>query len=244
VSGVEATTVELPGARAVFSTRVGGVSEGPFESLNVGILTADPEERVRENRGRLAGEVGIDPPQVAMGWQEHGTELCEWNGPPDEALAGFAHPGAQLPRVDGHITESPGVGLLVLVADCYPVALAAEGKAAMLHCGWRGLAGGILEAALKRFEGATPAAAVGPGIGRCCFEVGEEVLEQFADHDGVADGRMLDLRKVISQKLAAAGVERVEHVDHCTSCRRELYFSHRRDHGVTGRQSGMVVLDA
>jgi YfiH family protein len=223
---------------------VGGVSEGPFESLNVGILTADPEERVRENRGRLAAEVGIEPGRVAMGWQEHGTELCEWDGPPAEALAGFAYPGAQLPRVDGHVSTSPGVGLLVLVADCYPVALAAEGRVAMLHCGWRGLAGGILDAALKRFDGAQPAAAVGPGIGQCCFEVGEEVLERFSDLDGVADGRMLDLRAVISQKLAAAGVERVEHVDRCTSCHPELYFSHRRDDGVTGRQSGMVVLDA
>jgi YfiH family protein len=146
--------------------------------------------------------------------------------------------------VDGHITTTAGVGLLVLVADCYPVALAADGQVAMLHCGWRGLAGGILEAALKRFDGATVAAAVGPGIGQCCFEVGEEVLERFSDHDGLADGRMLDLRAVISQKLAVAGVEQVEHVDHCTSCRRDLYFSHRRDDGVTGRQSGMVVLDA
>ena len=87
-------------------------------------------------------------------------------------------------------------------------------------------------------------AAVGPGIGRCCFEVGPEVLARFEDYEGVADGRMLDLRAVIAQKLAAAGVERVEHVDHCTSCRPELYFSHRRDRGVTGRQAGLAVLDA
>ncbi|HEY8771043.1 MAG TPA: laccase domain-containing protein, partial [Thermoleophilaceae bacterium] len=104
--------------------------------------------------------------------------------------------------------------------------------------------GGILERALERFDGEPPAAAVGPGIGQCCFEVGEEVLAEFSDLDGVADGRMLDLRAVIAQKLAAAGVERVEHVDHCTSCRADLYFSHRRDNGVTGRQSGLAVLDA
>jgi purine-nucleoside/S-methyl-5'-thioadenosine phosphorylase / adenosine deaminase len=239
------TTVELPGARAIFSTRVGGVSEGPFESLNLGILTDDTQERVTENRRRLAGEVGIEPGHVAMGWQVHGTELREWAGAPESEQAGFGDPGAELPRVDGHLTSSPDVSLLVLVADCFPVALAGDGRVAMLHCGWRGVAGGIIESALERFERDGPvAAAVGPGIGQCCFEVGEEVLERFADLDGVADGRMLDLRGAIAQKLAAAGVEEVEHVDHCTSCRPELYFSHRRDKGVTGRQAGLAVLDA
>lgn len=234
------TTVELPGARAIFSTRVGGVSEGPYESLNLGILTDDRPERVAENRRLLAEDAGLDADSVAMGWQVHGTDLLEWGAPPRQN--GFGHPGAELERVDGHLTERPGLGLLVLVADCYPVALAGEGRVAMLHCGWRGLAGGILERALARF-GEPPAAAVGPGIGQCCFEVGEEVLAAFSELDGVADGRMLDLRAVITRQLDAAGVGLVEHVDHCTSCRPELYFSHRRDHGVTGRQSGLAVLD-
>jgi YfiH family protein len=235
--------VHLPGGRAFFSTRRGGVSEGPYESLNLGVRTDDDEARVRENRRRLADGAGIAPERVAMGWQEHGVELREWDAAPDPGEAAFAAPGAKLAHVDGHVTAAPGLGLLVLVADCYPVALVERGRAAMLHCGWRGLAGGILERALERFNG-TPAAAVGPGIGGCCYEVGPEVLEAFAGLDGVADGRMLDLRAVIAHKLADAGVERVEHVDHCTSCRDDLYFSHRRDHGVTGRQSGIAVLDA
>jgi copper oxidase (laccase) domain-containing protein len=113
---------------------------------------------------------------------------------------------------------------------------------AMLHCGWRPLAGGILEKALERFE-RTPAAAVGPGIGGCCYEVGEDVLEAFADVAGAASGRMLDLRAVISARLAAAGVTDVQHDDHCTYCEPELYFSHRRDNGVTGRQAGIIVRD-
>jgi polyphenol oxidase len=112
----------------------------------------------------------------------------------------------------------------------------------MLHCGWRPLAGGIVEKALARFED-TPAAAVGPGIGGCCYEVGPEVLSAFAGLDGVAQGRMLDLRKVIAAKLRAAGVERVEHVERCTSCEPERYFSHRRDRGLTGRQAGLCVLN-
>jgi purine-nucleoside/S-methyl-5'-thioadenosine phosphorylase / adenosine deaminase len=237
------TRIDLPGARAFFSTRKGGVSQGPFESLNLGILTDDPRENVVENRRRLADEAGVEAERVAMGWQVHGTELREWDAAPPAERAGFADPGAELPRVDGHVTDESGLGLLVQVADCFPVALAGGGRLAVLHCGWRGVAGGIVEAALERFD-RPPAAAVGPGIGRCCFEVGEEVLERFSDHEGVADGRMLDLRKVIAQKLEAGGVESVQHVDHCTSCREDLYFSHRRDNGITGRQAGLAVLDA
>jgi copper oxidase (laccase) domain-containing protein len=112
----------------------------------------------------------------------------------------------------------------------------------MLHCGWRPLAGGLIEKAVAGFD-SPPAAAVGPGIGGCCYQVGDEVLEQFADIDGAASGRMLDLRTVIAAKLAAGGVEHVEHLDRCTSCEPELYFSHRRDNGVTGRQAGIVVRD-
>jgi copper oxidase (laccase) domain-containing protein len=111
----------------------------------------------------------------------------------------------------------------------------------MLHCGWRPLAGGIVEKALATFD-SPPAAAIGPGIGRCCYEVGEEVLAEFADLDGVADGRMLDLRMVVRRKLEAAGVSVIEDVDLCTSCRADLFFSHRRDNGVTGRQGGVAWL--
>jgi purine-nucleoside/S-methyl-5'-thioadenosine phosphorylase / adenosine deaminase len=233
--------LSLPSARAYFSTRRGGVSEGPYESLNLGILTDDEPERVTENRRRMARAARVAAGRVAMGWQVHGTELIEWDAPPTHRA--YAEPGGNvLPRADGHLTGEAGLALLVLVADCYPVALSDGARAAMLHCGWRPLAGGILERAIARFDD-TPAAAVGPGVGGCCYEVGPEVLDAFADLDGVASGRMLDLRAVISTKLAAAGVTRVEHVDHCTSCRRDLYFSHRRDRGLTGRQGGLVVLD-
>jgi polyphenol oxidase len=236
------TDVGLPGARALFSTRHGGVSEGPYESLNLGILTDDDPRRIAENRRRLADSAGIEPGAIAMGWQVHGTELREWAGPPRPAVAGYGAPGAKLPQVDGHLTEAPGVALLVLVADCLPVALADGGRAAMLHCGWRGLADGILERALERFE-RPPAAAVGPGIGPCCYEVGAEVLERFADMKGVASRRTLDLRAIVVQKLQEGGVTAIEHVELCTSCRADLYFSHRRDRGVTGRQAGLVVLE-
>ena len=174
-----------------------------------------------------------------MGWQVHGTELKRWAAPPVAGGDGFRTPGAELSKVDGHITDLPGLGLLVLVADCLPVALASPGGVAMLHCGWRGLAGGIIEAGVSALDG-SPSAAVGPGIGRCCYEVGPEVLDEFAEIPGAAEGRMLDLRAAAEAKLRAAGVEQIEHVDLCTSCRPDLFFSHRRDHGVTGRQAGVV----
>jgi YfiH family protein len=233
--------VRLPNATVTFTTRQGGVSEGPYESLNLGILTDDDPARVTENRHRAAEHAGVRPDRMAMGWQVHGTELREWSEPPPDRA--YAEPGGKdLPRLDGHLTREPGLGLLVLVADCFPVALSDGEQAAMLHCGWRPLAGGIVEKALERFD-TTPAAAVGPGIGGCCYEVGEEVLEAFADIEGAASGRMLDLRTVIGAKLAAAGVTDVQHVDRCTSCEPELYFSHRRDGGVTGRQAGIIVRD-
>jgi polyphenol oxidase len=233
--------VRLPNATVTFTTRRGGVSEGPYESLNLGFLTDDEPDRVRANRRIAAGMAGIEAEQITMGWQVHGADIRDWTG--DAPDPGYADPGGRdLDKHDGHITRDAGIGLIVMVADCYPVALSDGEQVAMLHCGWRPLAGGILEKALERFQ-STPAAAVGAGIGGCCYEVGEEVLEAFADVDGAAQGRMLDLRNVISAKLAAGGVTDVQHDDHCTSCEPDLYFSHRRDNGVTGRQAGIVVRD-
>jgi polyphenol oxidase len=231
----------LGDARVVFSTREGGVSQGPYESLNLGFLTDDEPANVDQNRSRLAASAGLEREQVAMGWQVHGAELLEWDGAP--VHGGFAHLGAEMPKVDGHLTAAPGLALLVLVADCLPVALSGDGRVAMLHCGWRPLAAGIVEKALASFD-LPPAAVIGPGIGPCCYEVGEDVLGAFSDLDGVAPGRMLDLRAVVRRKLQAGGVTSVEDVDLCTSCRPDLFFSHRRDGGVTGRQAGLVWREA
>lgn len=111
----------------------------------------------------------------------------------------------------------------------------------MAHCGWRGLAGGIVAEAARAVE--AEAAAIGPGIGPCCYEVGEEVLSEFADTEGVARGRMLDLTAVATAKLEEAGVVSIESSGLCTSCNAELFFSHRRDGERTGRQAGLVWVD-
>ena len=228
--------VDLPGAAVRFSTRLGGVSEGPYESLNLGLKIGDAVERVVENRRLLTESVGLAPSVVAIGRQVHGAEIEQWEASPADP---FTEAAAVRPEVDGHVTDLRGVGLLVQVADCLPVALATTEQVAMVHCGWRGLAGGIVAAAVAELD-VSPTAVIGPGIGRCCFEVGPEVLAEFDDVEGAADGRLLDLRMVAEARLRAAGVERVEHVDLCTCCRDDLFFSHRRDGGVTGRQCGIV----
>ena len=227
--------LRLPSARALFTDRRGGVSEGPYTSLNLGVLTDDDPANVVENRRRAAGALGVEPERVAMGWQVHGTELARWDAPP--ADPGYARPGAGLEQVDGHVTSVPGLALLVLAADCYPVALSDGTSVAMVHCGWRGLAGGIVGRAVEAL-GERVSAAVGPGIGACCYPVQEDVARPVRDRFGdrvVRDGR-LDLRAATERALREAGLDSVEHVDRCTACEPELFFSHRRDRGVTGRQ--------
>jgi purine-nucleoside/S-methyl-5'-thioadenosine phosphorylase / adenosine deaminase len=228
---------ELPGARAAFTTRVGGVSEAPFDSLNLGLLTGDERDAVRANRHRAAAAVGFEPERVLFARQVHGAEIEHREAAPSPNP--FAEPGPGLPEADGQATEAGGLAPLVLVADCLPVALAGPGGVAMLHCGWRGLAAGIVARGVEAV-GAT-AAAIGPGIGPCCYEVGDEVLVEFRSlGDGVADGGMLDLPEVARRLLAGAGIERIESSGLCTSCEPELFFSHRRDGKRTGRQAGLA----
>ena len=233
--------MRLPGARVTFTTRQGGVSEGPYESLNLGILTADDPERVTENRHRAAAQAGVEAERVAMGWQVHGTDLKEWTGPPPDRA--YAQPGDKdLEKVDGHLTREPGIGLLVLVADCYPVALSDGEQVAMLHCGWRPLAGGIIESAVGRFA-STPSAAVGPGIGGCCYEVGDEVLEAFSGIEGAASGRMLDLRAVILRSSPPRASRRSSTWITARAARRTCTSPTAVIEGVTGRQAGIIVRD-
>jgi hypothetical protein len=144
-------------------------------------------------------------------------------------------------EVDAHSTDNPELTPLVMVADCLPVAMAGPGGVAMAHCGWRGLAAGIIERTTAAIDAA--AAAIGPGIGPCCYEVGDEVLAEFEDLDGVSQGRMLDLSAVARTLLGRAGVAEVESADLCTSSNPELFYSHRRDGERTGRQAGLVWLD-
>ena len=176
-----------------------------------------------------------------MAWQAHGSKVLQADG------RGIARPGTPLERCDGLWTDERDRGLMLLTADCLPVALArVNGRPALavLHVGWRGLLGGIVEAGVEALGGSPLRAAIGPGIGPCCFEVGEEVAEPFRSRFGpdILVGRNLDLVEATERALRAAGCESVERVDLCTSCEQELLFSHRRDQGVTGRQGIVAAL--
>jgi YfiH family protein len=224
---------DLPGARVVFSSRHGGVSGGAFASLNLGLLTDDPPENVRENRIRLGRKVGFPWERFCYGRQVHGTTVRRATEPPSDA-----RPYTQ---EDGQATALTDAAALVFTADCLPVIVAGDDAVAALHCGWRPLAGGILAEgvqALRELGADGPLqAAIGPGARGCCYEVGEEVHARFADHDA-RRGRNLDLAVVARAQLEAEGVE-VHDTGLCTIC-DERFFSHRRDHGVTGRQAGVV----
>jgi len=185
---------------------------------------------VKEDVGPLSTALGLDPARIATARQVHGTELA------------IASATGEEPEADGHVIATSGQAAMVFVADCLPVVAAGPGGAVVLHCGWRGLAAGIVSRGVK-LVGATHAA-VGPGIGPCCYEVGPDVLDAFATlGEGVAAGRMLDLPEVARQLLARAGVESIESAGLCTRCEAERFFSHRREAERAGRQAGLVWLD-
>jgi polyphenol oxidase len=213
----EHLAIDLPGGTALFTTRRGGVSEGPYASLNLGLWTDDDAARVRDNRERVRAEVGVE--RLAQGRQVHGTRVVVDAQGIEEA--------------DGQVISDPGVGAMVLVADCLPVALAGPERVGVVHAGWRGLAAGVLEGGVEA-TGAV-AAAIGPGIGPCCYEVGDDVRAVFGTSE-----RTLDLKAIARARLEAAGVRDIHDCGLCTSCDAERFFSHRRDRGVTGRQAGLA----
>ena len=222
---------DAPGPYEVaFTTRRGGVSEGPYASLNLGRKTGDRVDRVDENRRRACTEIDADPERLALNYQVHSAVVRR----AQEGERGGV-------RADGLWTEEPGLPVLALSADCLPVALVrANGSTpavCVLHAGRIGLLDGILEAGVTALGG-TLAAAIGPAIGPCCYEVGEEVARPYRARFGaeILSGRKLDLWQAAERVLRDAGVERVERFDLCTACNPELFFSHRRDGKPRGVQ--------
>jgi YfiH family protein len=229
--------IDLPGARAVFTTRRGGRSAGPFASLNLGRSTDDDPSAVAANHAMLQDQLSV---RFAQGRQVHGTHIETVTAPT----------GNERPEADGLATIRRGVAPLVLTADCLPIAIAAPGAVAMVHAGWRGLQQGVVAEgvrAVRRLqpEPASLTAAIGPGAGPCCYEVGSEVHAAFADHTEAHQGRNLDLKAIARVELHRAGVQTVHDVALCTICSDpSLFYSHRRDHGITGRQAGVAWLIA
>jgi polyphenol oxidase len=220
---------DAPGPYVVaFSTRRGGVSEGPYESLNLGRKNGDDPARVDENRRRLCEALGADAERLTLNRQQHSATVHR------------AHAGRRGEHGDGLWTDEQGVPMLALGADCATIAVArADGDRpalAVLHAGWRGLLEGVVASAAAALGGGRLTAVVGPAIGPCCYEVGSEVAEPFAVRfgRGVLRGRNLDLWAAAELALRVAGCSRVDRVDLCTRCNPDLFFSERR----TGRPRG------
>jgi YfiH family protein len=190
---------------------------------------------VVENRRRLCEEVGADPDGATMAWQRHGATVTR------AQPRGVVTPGTVYEHCDGLWSDEPGRAMLLLTADCLPIAIARRTgppAVAILHAGWRGLLNGVVGEGVRALGAEEVTAAIGPGIGPCCYEVGEEVAAPFREafgDDVVRDGR-LDLWTSAERALRAAGCVDVDRADRCTSCDPDRFFSHRRDRGRTGRQ--------
>jgi purine-nucleoside/S-methyl-5'-thioadenosine phosphorylase / adenosine deaminase len=218
------------GYEVAFTTRAGGVSEGPYASLNLGRKSGDDVERVDENRRVACEAIGADLDRLALNLQVHAGRVLR------------AAPGMRDHRADGLWTDEPALPVLAMSADCLPIVVVRVGAdkpaVAVLHAGWRGLLAGIVENGARALGEHALAAALGPSIGPCCYEVGEEVAAPFRERfgDDVVRAGRLDLRTSAERALRSAGVEHVDRFDRCTACEPETFFSHRRDAGRTGRQ--------
>ena len=227
--------------RAAMTTRAGGVSPAPYDSLNLATHVGDRREAVAENRRRLRDALAL-PAEPAWLEQVHGTRVA-------------VLPKPAIGAADAAVTSRPGQVCAVLVADCLPVFLASRGgdRVGIAHAGWRGLAAGVVEATIAALECAARdlVAWLGPSIGPAEFEVGDEVREAFVACDAGAGaafrqrrtGRWLaDLPELARRRLRAAGVEAVTGGDHCTVTDAARFYSYRRD-GTTGRMAALAWLD-
>lgn len=229
-----------PGVGALITTRAGGVSTGPYASLNLGTAVGDEPAAVAENRRRLRTALPGDPVWLR---QVHGAGVIDADARPD------------LPHADASVAACAGTVCAIQVADCIPVLLA-DGAGTVVgaaHAGWRGLAAGVLGNTVEAMQARGAAlddlmAYVGPGIGRAAFEVGMDVYEAYVSRDAGAaaafapcgEGKWrADLHLLVRRKLAQAGVTRIYGEPACTVSDPARFFSYRRDR-ITGRFAAMV----
>lgn len=231
----------IPGVEAAFTTRRGGVSEGPYRSLNLGLSTEDEPRRVRTNRRRVLDRMGFEPDQLAVAGQVHGADVLR-----------VEEPGLY-PGYDGLVTDRPDCVLAISAADCAAVLLAEETgrRVGACHAGWRGTLGGVIGAAvdaLKELGARTSRldAYVSPCIGLEQFEVGPEVASRFASRyvHRRADWERphVDLKACIRDQLIRNGLDeaRIEIDPQCTVSEADQYFSYRAHGETTGRMMGLI----
>lgn len=217
------------GVTVAFSTRLGGASDAPYDSLNLSTMVGDEEDRVRANRDRLATAAGFEPGSVAFGRQVHGATIVDVQGGSPEPVA----------ACDALVALDDSTTVGVMTADCVPVLLASATRVAAVHAGWRGLVAGVIEAAVQRL-GTIERAWVGPSIRACCYEVGSEVVAAFAERGLPSAGRdRVDPGQAAVVSLTKLGVTDIAASSECTSC-DSRFFSHRRD-GTTGRQGALIA---
>jgi YfiH family protein len=222
---------ERPGYVLGFTTREGGVSEGIYASLNLTVGTGDDPALVERNRARACEQLGLDVQRLSFNRQVHSPTVHR------------AQPGKRGTLGDGLWSDAEGLPMLAMSADCLPIAVVrTQGKRALavLHAGWRGLSEGVVAAGVEALGEGAKAAVIGPAIGPCCYEVGEEVSSLF--DDDLTHDRRLDLWTASERALHAAGVEDVERVDLCTRDHPELFFSHRRSGRARGVQGVIGAL--
>ena len=233
VDGIDVLTD--PGARergwlVAFTNRRGGVSQEPYDTLNLAARVGDDPGRAIENRQRAASAVGFDAGRLALARQVHEKDLIDV----------AASDAGVLGEADGLTVRQPGPVAAILTADCAPVVIASEREIGVLHAGWRGLVAGVIEAGLDAIEG-VESAWIGPCIHACCYEVGAEVTEAFAARElPVAGDRRVDPAQAAAAALRKGGVTNIAVAEQCTHCDPN-YFSYRRD-GVTGRQGAFAGL--
>ncbi len=251
----EPMTADLP-ARHGFFTRAGGVSQGPYASLNCSLSGQDLPERVLENRARAARALGADPAALLGLTQVHGIDVATVTTP--------WRPG-EGPVADAMVTDRPGLALGIVTADCAPVLFAdpLAGVIGAAHAGWRGAVAGVLEATLDAMArlGARPervSAAIGPCIGQASYEVADDLRNAVLARDSrdarfFAEGRpgrppgrwQFDLAGYCAARLRAAGIARVCAIGADTAAEPERFFSHRRrtlsGGGPIGHQISVIV---
>jgi len=258
VKGVTFMTADTISACHGFTTRLGGVSEGIFASMNLSTSRGDDEWRVRENYRRLGEATGIDVKRMAFTRQVHKTDVRV------ATMEDIHELYTDVPyEADGLVTNVPGLALICFTADCVPVLLhdEAHGVIAAVHCGWRSSVGDILGETLRAMcalgaEASKVHAAIGPAIGYCCFQVGGEVIEAAREYlggdieglyrtDESEEGKFfLDLRGCNARRLVQLGLkeENIAVSDECTRCSHEKYWSHRYTRGERGSQGALIVL--
>jgi YfiH family protein len=234
------------GWRACFSTRLGGVSEGDYAEANLSFAVGDDAAHALENRVRLGAAAGFDAAALVAARQVHGVRVAAVSAA--ERGRGARGRDDAIDETDGLLTDVAELPLMISTADCVPVVLVAEGPngptVAAVHAGWRGMFDGIIaRAALQlRRRGRLSVAVIGPSIGPCCFNVSDEIGSGFEErYPGTWRGGRVDLWTAAARQLTAAGLAgpQITNPRLCTVCDRR-FFSHRRDHGRTGRQAAVA----